>query len=284
MGEPDLPKDPAEYRPKPLMGWRFWVMMAFGFICVLAGAGVAMLLPRLLPVKPDAPAAAPVTPSAPVPAEPPRSPAAAISAPDTVAALNARIAALETQGEQTSHAAVAALAAAELVEASQGSRPFGRELAALRAAAPDLAELAALSDLAEQGAPSRAALAAAYPTYAARAASRAHEPGAGAGLGERLAYTATRVVSVRRVDDITGASPDARLARAEAALNRGDVQGALQSLDGLPAAAQHALAPWRAGAERRAEIDREVAALRRQAGEALRRQATEARRERDPAT
>ena len=54
MSEPDLPRDPAEHRPKPLMGWTFWVMLAFGFLCVLAGAGVAMLLPRLLPPKPSA--------------------------------------------------------------------------------------------------------------------------------------------------------------------------------------------------------------------------------------
>ena len=45
MGEPDLPQgDPEEYRPKPLLGCTFWVMLAFGAVCVLAGAGVAMLL------------------------------------------------------------------------------------------------------------------------------------------------------------------------------------------------------------------------------------------------
>ena len=49
MSEPDAPEDPAEYRPKPLMGWLFWVMLAFGTLCVLAGAGVALLLPKLLP-------------------------------------------------------------------------------------------------------------------------------------------------------------------------------------------------------------------------------------------
>ena len=28
--EPDLPKDPAAYRPKPLMGAGFWAMIVFG--------------------------------------------------------------------------------------------------------------------------------------------------------------------------------------------------------------------------------------------------------------
>ncbi|HEY0651170.1 MAG TPA: hypothetical protein VGD44_24995, partial [Phenylobacterium sp.] len=55
--DPDLPRDPAEYRPKPLMGWTFWAMLVFGIVCVLAGAGVALLAPRLLtPPPPAAPA------------------------------------------------------------------------------------------------------------------------------------------------------------------------------------------------------------------------------------
>jgi len=52
--DPDLPREPAEHRPKPLMGWTFWAMLAFGAICVLAGVGVATLAPTLL--APPAPA------------------------------------------------------------------------------------------------------------------------------------------------------------------------------------------------------------------------------------
>jgi len=269
--EPDLPKNPAEYRPKPLMGAGFWALIAFGVLCILAGVGVAVLGPRLLAPKPQAPAATPAAlapgpvaaPAAPV------SPVATASALDEVARLNARIAALESQGARSTEAAAAALAAAELVDSSQGSRPFGRELAALRAAAPDLPEFAALARLAEAGAPSRAALAATFPAYAARAASRARKPAEGAGLGERIAYAATRVVSVRRVDETAGTSPDALLARAEAALSEGEVVLALRALDGLPPRARKSLAAWRAGAERRAEIDREVTALRQRAIRAL---------------
>jgi hypothetical protein len=258
--DPDLPKDPAEYRPKPLMGPSFWIMLVFGLVCVLAGAGVAMLLPRLLPPPRPAPVA---TPPAPTPSAAPTPPAGQ----DEVARLNARIAALENAGARSSEAASAAMAAAGLIEAAQGSRPFGAEFAALRAAAPDLPELARLARLAAQGAPSRAALAASFPEYAAQAASRAREPGKGARLSERIAYAASRIVSVRRVDDVGGAGPDARLARAEAALARGEIPAALAALDGLPPGAQAALAPWRAEAERRAELDGAVVALRRHAAE-----------------
>jgi hypothetical protein len=267
QSEPDLPKDPAEYRPRPLMGVSFWAMIAFGMLCVLAGAGVASLAPRLLPAHPAPAAPQPVAPTAPPAAVAPSASTApaALSPPEEVARLNARIAALESQGARSSEAAAAALAAAELVDASQSSRPFAEELVELRKAAPELPELAALARLAETGAPSRAALAASFPEYAARAASRAHKPKEGAPLIERISYAAAKIVSVRRVEDVPGDAPDALLARAELALGDGEVVAALKLLDRLPPTTRKALAPWRAGAERRAEIDREVAALRARA-------------------
>ena len=47
--EPDLPDDPAEHRPAPLMGPAFWVFVGLGVLCVLAGVAVALLGPTLLP-------------------------------------------------------------------------------------------------------------------------------------------------------------------------------------------------------------------------------------------
>jgi hypothetical protein len=265
--EPDLPKDPAAYRPRPLLGLGFWVMIAFGVLCILAGVGVATLAPKLFPARsapPAAPAAPP--PSAPAPGAVALAPIAAPPAePDELARLNARIATLESQGARSSEAAAAALAAAEVVEASQGSRPFARQISTLRAAAPGLPELASLERLAEIGAPSRAALALSFPDYAARAAARAYKPAPDDGLAARIAYAARKVVTIRRVDEPAGPGPDARLARAEQALADGDVGRALRELDGLPPAAQRALEPWREGAERRAEIDRQVTALRARA-------------------
>ena len=45
MGPPD-PDD--DFEPRPLMGPTFWIMLALGLACVLAGAAVAWLLPRFL--------------------------------------------------------------------------------------------------------------------------------------------------------------------------------------------------------------------------------------------
>ncbi|THD74460.1 MAG: hypothetical protein E7812_19270 [Phenylobacterium sp.] len=267
------PKDPAEYRPRALLGVSFWATVALCVLCVLAGIGVAVLAPRLWAHRP-----APRV-EAPLPAEPPR-PAAELPPPSNapvvaaapeaappvaVAELSARVASLEAQQVRTSHAAAAALAAAALVEASQGSGPFPEEAASLRAIAPGAPELGELTRLAATGAPARAELAASFPDYAARAASAARLPGEGASIRDRLAYALSRVVMVRRVGEVAGEGADAQIARAERAVEDGDLDRAFTALDKLPPAAREAMAPWRVRAERRAEIDRYAAALRARA-------------------
>ena len=264
--EPNLPRDPAAYRPKPLLGVGFWVMVAFGLLCVLAGVAVTLLGPRLLSAKPEA-----VAPSAPEPVQRPVTslsplyPANAEPARvtlDEVGQLKARIAVLEGQGARSAEATTAALAAAALLDAAQGSKPFVEEYEALRAVAPTLPGLAALSRLAETGAPSRGALAVSFSTVAAKVASRSRKPPQDAGLGARIAYEAGKVVTIRQIDDVEGDRPDALVARAELALQDGEVVAALALLDRLPPRGRVALAGGREGAERRAVIDREVAALR----------------------
>ena len=259
---PGLPNDPADYRRRPL-GLGLWTLLALCLLCVLAGAGVAGLLPRFLPDAPPPPAplqAVARTDRAPAsPLDPPIDGPGADTA--EVQRLRARIAALESQGARTTEAAAAVVAAAALIEASQSSRPFAAELAALRAAAPELPELTPLSRIAAEGAPTRAALAAQFPAYAARAASAARIPGPDAKLDARMIYALSRVISVRRTSDTRSDSPDARLARAEAALAEGDIPAALAALEGLPEPARESLAAWRFQAERRAEIDRAAARL-----------------------
>ena len=269
------PKDPAAYRPRPLLGASFWAMIAFAVLCVLAGVAIANFGPSLLLPKPatgtraqgastveTSPGGA--TPAAAAPA------AATVTGPTPdVARLNARVASLEGRQAQMSRAAAAVLAAATLAEASQSSGPFAEALASLRALTPPSAELQALARLSTAGAPSRAALAASFPQAAARAASAAQAPGEGAGLRARIVYALSRVVSLRRVGDVPGAGADAVLARAERQVEDGDLDRALRTLDGLPPTAREAMADWRGRAERRTEIDRDAAALRARALQAL---------------
>jgi hypothetical protein len=266
------PKDPADYRPKPLLGATFWAMMALCFLCVLAGVAVATFLPRWLSPKPAPHTAVSTAPEvAAAPASAAAAPAGAAvpapepaSAPD-VARLSARVGILESRQSHVAQAAAAALAAATVAEASQGSGPFADEVASLSAAAPPSPELMALGRLAQAGAPSRTALAASFPDYAARAASAGRAPGEKAGLMDRIGYMLSKVVSLRRVGDVPGDSVDALLARAERAVGDGDLDHAFKALDRLPPAARDAMAPWRARAERRAEIDRDAQALRARA-------------------
>ena len=261
--DPDLPKNPLEYRRRPLLGVGFWALIAFGVLCVLAGAGVALLGPRLLPSKHAlAPPAQVQTTTRPAAATAPVSVAAPV--PEVIG-LKARIASLESQGARTNEAAISALAAAALLDTAQSSRPFSRELTALRRAAPDLSELAALETLARTGAPSRGALALSFADVASRAASRSRKPPEGSGLTARIAYALGKWVTVRRIDTTSGDSPDAIVAAAEPLLAAGDIPAALTRLDGLPPKGRQALGLWREEAERRAEIDREVAALRARA-------------------
>ena len=270
------PKDPAAYRRRPMLGASFWAAMAFGVICVLAGVALASFGPKLLARGPAA-AAAPEPAAAPEHSAPPAvapAPVASPSPPDLAASadverLSARVTALEGQETRTSQAAAAALAAAAVVEASQGSGPFADQLAALTALSPPSPELTALAKLAEAGAPSRAALAASFPDYAARAASAARAPGEGAGIGDQIAYAFSRIVSLRRVGEVPGNGVDAVLARAERQVEDGDLDRALSTLDRLPEKPRAAMADWRTRAERRAEIDRAAAALRAQALQAM---------------
>lgn len=276
------PKDPADYRPRPLLGVTFWAMLALMLLCVLAGVAIAEFGPRLFSPRPfsrgaaepaaavesAAASAAPAPAAAPAPTVPPAAPAA------DVVRLGARVAALESQQAHASQAAASALAASAVVEAAQGTGPFAEELASLRAVSPPSPELQALARLAQAGAPSRTALAATFPDYAARAASAARAPGDRARLGDRIVYALSRVVTLRRVGDVPGDSVDALLARAERQVEDGDLDRALRTLDRLPPAARDAMAPWRSRAERRAEIDRGAQALRARALQTL---ASEAR-------
>jgi hypothetical protein len=277
------PKDPAAYRPRPLLGVTFWAMLALMLLCVLAGVAIAEFGPRLFNARPfargavepatgvDAPAAAA---PAPAPAAAPALTVAPAAPSDDVVRLGARVAALESEQAHASQAAASALAASAVVEAAQGTGPFAEELASLRAVSPPAPELQALARLAQAGAPSRTALAATFPDYAARAASAARAPGDKAGLGDRIVYALSRVVTLRRVGDVPGDGVDALLARAERQVDDGDIDRALRTLDRLPPAARDAMAPWRGRAERRAEIDRSAQALRARALQTL---ASEAR-------
>lgn len=268
--ELSAPRDPGSYGRARVLGPAIWAMIVFGLLCIAAGYVLATFGPRMFPAEPR-PAAEAVGFSSPAPVQPaaatlrPASSAAAVdpaSSSADVARLAERLQALEGQQGRAAQAAAGALAAAALMEAAQTSRPFSDELAALAVVAPPSADLRSLRSYAEQGAPSRAALAASFPDYAARAAAAARSPQDDAGLLARIGHALSRIVTIRRVGDVPGNGVDAVLAKAEVQVEEGDIVAALNTLDRLPPAGRTALAPWRARAERRADIDRRIAQIR----------------------
>jgi hypothetical protein len=287
LAAPDLPRDPAQYAAhRPRLPLSFWLIIAFGLVCVLAGVAVGRFGARLFPVKPavesTAPAQASAADSAPNSAYAPPPPltatpsGASITAaepagptPAAVAALNGRIDQLVQSQHRSASAAGAALAASELGEAAQSSRPFADQLAALDPILPDSSALRTLRPLAAQQTPSRAALAADFAVEADHVAVASRAPPKGSGLIKRLLHTLTAVLTIRRVDKLTGDSPDAVLARAQRQVDDGDLEDALTTLNDLPPAGREAIAAWRARAARRVMIDRLIAAIRQGAAQDL---------------
>ncbi len=257
------PRDPATYARR--RGPGLWLVAAACLVSVAAGIGIAFWgkdrLPALRAPEPAAVRPAPLSPPTrllPVPQQDAFAPAPG----QDLGALEGRVRTLETAQARTMNAAAAALASALLAEAAESSRPFAAELSALDRVLPMSPDALALRQFAEAGAPTRAALAAGFDDAAARAAVAARDPGERAGPLARLTHMLSAIVTIRRVGSTTGDGADAVLARAERQVGDGDIDGALHTLAELPEPAQQAMAGWRAGAERRAEIDRRVAAIR----------------------
>ncbi len=141
--------------------------------------------------------------------------------------------------------------AARLSAALDSGLPFVSDLALLAPLAQGdgkLAEIVAmLQPLAASGVASRAALTADFPSVAKAALA---DDLADDSFGQRLLGKIKAVVSLRRVGaDVAGDSVEARLARAEAALDAGNIAKAAELVKTLPAQTARATATWRARAE-----------------------------------
>ncbi len=286
----DLPHPASERRGTRLLGTGFWIALAASLACILAGLGVWHYGPLVFApnhnqasaVNAGSPAigtsvgadnAAELTAEVP----PTRAATVATASDSAIFALRQRVANLEASQQQQAAAAAAALAASALDRASQTSAPFPDELAAIEPLLPADTNLRVLHRLAETGAPTRATLAKTFPAVAARAAAAARAPDEGSGWFGNAVHALTAIISIRRIDQTKGNGPDALLARAEARIDDGDLEGAIKALDRLPPQAKAALADWRMGLDRRAQIDRRIAMIRARALRDLSRVALEGR-------
>jgi uroporphyrinogen-III synthase len=157
-------------------------------------------------------------------------------------------------GEQkalvTARASAVIGVAARLSSAIESGLPFATDLALLTPLIQGDARLGetatALQPYAQAGVASRNALAAQFPAVAKAALA---DDLADDSFGERLLGKVRSIVSLRRVGDVEGDSVEAKLARAEAALDTGDLAKAVDLVKSLPPQTAKATSAWLARAE-----------------------------------
>ncbi|MCZ8184213.1 MAG: hypothetical protein O9322_14660 [Beijerinckiaceae bacterium] len=159
------------------------------------------------------------------------------------------------------NARLAAVTLAE--EAFTGSRPLAPALDLLKGLLPDTAPLAALQPFAERGPDAPAALAAALKATVPK--PPAPEEGKPASWAERMRQSAMSFVDIRKTGNVTGVDDQSAIRRAEQAVLRGDLAGALAATARLSPAMAPALAEWRAALERQVKGRETLALLRREA-------------------
>ncbi|MCR9136826.1 MAG: mitofilin family membrane protein [Alphaproteobacteria bacterium] len=133
-----------------------------------------------------------------------------------------------------------ALAAASLKAAIDRGGSFMAELEAFASVDGNSASLDQLRTLAASGVPSRATLLTRFPTVANSMIDAGIEGDGSGGVIDRLLTSATSLVKVRPVGDVSGDSVEAIVARMETRLKNGDLQGAVDEWNTLPEASKTA--------------------------------------------
>ena len=178
-----------------------------------------------------------------------------------LATVETRVANIESKDVAgASRQAIAMLALAELVRASESDQSFTNELDILSALVPGSPEIKGLSQYSNSGVPTIAMLSANFPHEAdiILGASRASHA---RGLAARAWLAVMNLVSVRRIGDVEGTNTEARLARAEVALKAGDLSAAVSEIHALEPAARQAAKSWMKDAEARLAVNQDVRAL-----------------------
>jgi len=181
------------------------------------------------------------------------------------------------------------LAVIQLRAKAADGLPFDAELRTARALAANKAEFDAqadkFADMAGKGVATTTSLRTAFDVLSATAAKAAAAPQGGS-LVDKTVSRVMNLVTVRRMDGKDdGPSVNAMLARAETALNAGDIAAATAGLKAIEAPAVAAtLKPWIERAEARVALDAALStltsdALARVAGSAMQNEVAEGRTE-----
>jgi hypothetical protein len=155
-----------------------------------------------------------------------------------------RLADAVDQDAAETRSATLAIAFANLRAAVAEGRPYAAELATLAALSPGAGDLGALLDYDDKGIPTLPELTRSF-RVAKDAALAAAAPEVEGSLLDRFLASAESMIKVRRVDaEAKGDEPDAVLARAEAALDQGDLAATVKEVETLNGAPRAAFAAW----------------------------------------
>jgi hypothetical protein len=194
-----------------------------------------------------------------------------------IGVLDQRVSGTETKVQATNQArdraAALALIVAQLQTALEDAQPYQAPLDALAAMAGDDGAIRSAADelqaSASSGVPTMAALRQSFVPVAEEIVGAARAP-EGDSLIDQAAGNLMRLVTVRPAGSAAeGDSVDARVARAEASLNDGDLAAAVTELDQLEGEPAPAAAEWLAHAKARLTAEQAVSQLRSQATDLL---------------
>ena len=167
-------------------------------------------------------------------------------------AIEARLRQLETVRQ-----AASLLALARLARAAEGAQSFAREFEVIASIAPGDPSVQVLRPLAARGVATKASLIGDFPR-AARNAVNAERAALINGIWDRITNWVAQSIGWRRVGDIPGQSSEARLARAQVALNGGDLEAAIGETGLIVGRAQTAIALWLREARARIAVDNAI--------------------------
>ena len=186
----------------------------------------------------------------------------------TLQSLQSRLDAIEKtlSGPREDIKVARAIAAASLKAAIDRGGSFMAELEAFasvdgsngQGGTADSASVDQLRTYAASGVPSRSNLLASFPAAADAMIDAANGGNSDASLVDRLLNSATSLVKIRPVGDVSGDSVQAIVARMESRLANGDLQGALNEWKTLPEKARSASAGFSKNLEARIEVEKLV--------------------------
>lgn len=158
-------------------------------------------------------------------------------------------------------AAAVAIAFSNLRAAVNEGRPYASELDTIGALAPALGDLGLLPAYAEKGIPTLHELARSFAA-AREGALAATEPAPSGSFFDSLMASAQSLVKIRPLDESpTGEGPGPALARAKAALDKGELAEAVKEVEMLDGAPRAAFSAWLGEAHARLSADETLARI-----------------------